>query len=41
MELPPETRVHPGHKEPTTIAEQEVENPFVRVWRGIDATTEE
>ena len=41
MELPPETRVHPGHKEPTTIAEQEAENPFVRVWRGIDATTEE
>jgi glyoxylase-like metal-dependent hydrolase (beta-lactamase superfamily II) len=41
MELPPETRVHPGHKEPTTIAEQESENPFVRVWRGIDATGEE
>jgi hydroxyacylglutathione hydrolase len=41
MELPPETRVHPGHKEATTIAEQESENPFVRVWRGIDATGEE
>ena len=41
MELPPETRVRPGHKEPTTIAEQEAENPFVRVWRGIDATGEE
>lgn len=41
MELPPETRVHPGHKEPTTIAEQYAENPFVRVWRGLDATGEE
>jgi hydroxyacylglutathione hydrolase len=41
MELPPETRVHPGHKEPTTIAAQESENPFVRIWRGIDATGDE
>lgn len=41
MELPPETRVHPGHKEPTTVAEQWADNPFVRVWRGTDATGEE
>ena len=41
MDLPPETRVRPGHKEPTTIAEQEAENPFVRIWRGIDATGDE
>ena len=41
MELPPETRVHPGHKEPTTVAEQWAENPFVRIWRGIDATGDE
>jgi glyoxylase-like metal-dependent hydrolase (beta-lactamase superfamily II) len=41
MELPPETRVHPGHKEPTTIAAQWAENPFVRIWRGLDATGEE
>jgi glyoxylase-like metal-dependent hydrolase (beta-lactamase superfamily II) len=41
MQLPPDTRVHPGHKEPTTIAAQESDNPFVRVWRGIDATSEE
>ena len=34
--LPPETRVHPGHREPTTIAEEWDENPFVRVWRGVD-----
>jgi glyoxylase-like metal-dependent hydrolase (beta-lactamase superfamily II) len=41
MELPPETVVHPGHKEPTTVAEQWAENPFVRIWRGLDATGEE
>jgi hydroxyacylglutathione hydrolase len=36
MALPPETRVHPGHREPTTIGEELEANPFVRVWRGID-----
>jgi glyoxylase-like metal-dependent hydrolase (beta-lactamase superfamily II) len=41
MELPPETRVHPGHREPTTIGEEYESNPFVRIWRGIDATGEE
>ncbi len=41
MELPPETVVHPGHKEPTTIAEEWASNPFVRIWRGIDATGDE
>jgi glyoxylase-like metal-dependent hydrolase (beta-lactamase superfamily II) len=41
MELPPETRVHPGHREPTTIGEELAENPFVRIWRGIDSTGEE
>jgi hydroxyacylglutathione hydrolase len=41
MELAPETTVHPGHKEPTTVAEQWAENPFVRIWRGLDATGEE
>lgn len=41
MELPPETVVHPGHKEPTTIGEEWAENPFVRIWRGLDATGEE
>lgn len=41
MELPPETVVHPGHKEPTTVAEQWAENPFIRIWRGLDATGEE
>lgn len=36
MTLPPETRVHPGHKEPTTIGAEWEQNPFVRVWRGLD-----
>lgn len=41
LELPPETVVHPGHREPTTIGAEWAENPFVRVWRGLEATGEE
>ena len=41
MELPPETRVHPGHREPTTIGEEWEGNPFVRIWRGLDEVGEE
>ena len=41
MELPPNTTVHPGHKEPTTIAAEWEGNPFVRIWRGLDSTGEE
>jgi len=40
MTLAPETVVHPGHTEPTTIGEEWQENPFVRLWRGLDAPTE-
>ena len=36
MKLPPETRVLPGHTDETTIGREWEENPFVRVWRGID-----
>jgi hydroxyacylglutathione hydrolase len=36
MRLEPETRVHPGHREPTTIGREWESNPFVRTWRGID-----
>ena len=36
MELPPETRVHPGHREPTTIGTEWEDNPFIRIWRGVD-----
>jgi len=41
LELPPQTRVHPGHREPTTIAEEREGNPFVRIWRGLEETSEE
>jgi glyoxylase-like metal-dependent hydrolase (beta-lactamase superfamily II) len=33
---PPATRIHPGHTEPTTVAEELETNPFVRIWRGLD-----
>jgi hydroxyacylglutathione hydrolase len=36
MELPPETRVHPGHTDPTTVAEEWEQNAFIRLWRGLD-----
>lgn len=36
MTLPPGTRLHPGHREPTTVAAEWEHNPFVRVWRGAD-----
>jgi hydroxyacylglutathione hydrolase len=41
MELPPATRVHPGHKLPTTIGEEFDSNPFVRIWRGVDEVGED
>ena len=37
MVLPPETRVLPGHTDETTIGREWEQNPFVRVWRGVDA----
>jgi len=41
MKLPPETRIHPGHKEPTTIGEEWENNAFIRVWRGLDPEGDE
>ena len=41
MELPPETVVHPGHREPTTIGEEREANPFVQIWRGEEETGDE
>ena len=41
MELPPETRVHPGHREPTAIGEEWDSNPFVRIWRDLDEVSDE
>jgi hydroxyacylglutathione hydrolase len=36
MQLPPETRIHPGHREPSTIGSEWEDNPFIRIWRGLD-----
>lgn len=36
MELPHSTRIHPGHREPSTIGVEWEENPFIRIWRGLD-----
>lgn len=41
MTLPPETRIHPGHREPSTIGEEWENNPFVRIWRGLDPEGDE
>jgi hydroxyacylglutathione hydrolase len=41
MTLPRETRVHPGHSEPTTIGAEWDSNPFVRLWRGLDTAGDE
>ena len=41
LELPPETVVHPGHRELTTIGEERENNAFVRVWQGEDQVGEE
>lgn len=36
LELDPQTRIHPGHREPSTIHDESVDNPFVRIWKGRD-----
>ena len=36
MDLPPETEIHPGHTDPTTIGDEWEQNPFIRIWRGLD-----
>ena len=37
MTLPPETRIHPGHTLPSTVGDEWEQNPFIRIWRGLDA----
>src|SRR5512141_254185 len=37
MKLPAELRVLPGHTDETTIGREWEQNPFVRVWRGVEA----
>jgi hydroxyacylglutathione hydrolase len=41
LELPPDTVVHPGHTDPTTIGDEHEENPFIRIWRGLDEESAE
>ena len=41
LKLPPATRIHPGHSDPTTVADELERNPFVRIWRGLDAEGDE
>lgn len=41
LKLPPDTRIHPGHTDPTTVAEEWDGNAFVRVWRGLDPEGDE
>jgi glyoxylase-like metal-dependent hydrolase (beta-lactamase superfamily II) len=36
LALPPETEIHPGHTEPTTVERELEHNAFVRVWREVD-----
>jgi hydroxyacylglutathione hydrolase len=36
LTLPPATRIHPGHTDPTTVADELEHNRFVRIWRGAD-----
>ena len=36
MSLPHETRIHPGHTLPSTIGAEWEQNPFIRIWRGVD-----
>lgn len=40
MTLPHETRIHPGHRRPSTIGAEWEKNPFIRLWRGLDEPTE-
>ena len=36
LTLPAQTRIHPGHTDPTTVADELESNRFVRIWRGLD-----
>jgi hydroxyacylglutathione hydrolase len=41
LTLPEATRIHPGHTDPTTVADELAHNPFVRIWRGQDPEGQE
>ena len=40
MRLPKGMAVHPGHTDSTTIGEEWEQNPFIRLWRGLDEPDE-
>lgn len=40
MNLPREMVVYPGHMDETTIGEEWEQNPFIRLWRGLEAPVE-
>lgn len=37
LTLPPQTPIHPGHTDPTSVGDELEHNAFVRIWRGLDA----
>ena len=41
LTLAPQTRIHPGHTDPTTVADELQRNAFVRIWRGLDPQGDE
>jgi glyoxylase-like metal-dependent hydrolase (beta-lactamase superfamily II) len=41
LALPAETRIHPGHTDPTTVADELEHNRFVRIWRDVDPEGQE
>jgi hydroxyacylglutathione hydrolase len=36
MALDHQTRLHPGHTDPTTVGDEWESNRFIRLWRGLD-----
>jgi hydroxyacylglutathione hydrolase len=36
LTLPAQTRIQPGHTDPTTVGDELETNGFVRIWRGLD-----
>ncbi len=41
LTLPGDTVIRPGHTDPSTVAMELENNPFVRVWRGLDEEGDE
>jgi glyoxylase-like metal-dependent hydrolase (beta-lactamase superfamily II) len=41
LTLPPETVIRPGHTDPSTVKDELENNPFVRIWRGLDPEGDE